>query len=109
MFTIITGSQFGDEGKGKIVDLMTKDYDMIVRFQGGDNAGHTVVVNGKKYKLHLTPSGVLQDARLLIGPGTVVNPQTLSQEFDMLSDNGINVDEHKLGIDAKTSIITVII
>ncbi|KAF5427603.1 MAG: adenylosuccinate synthase, partial [Candidatus Methanomarinus sp.] len=98
-------SQFGDEGKGKIVDLMTKDYDMIVRFQGGDNAGHTVVVNGKKYKLHLTPSGVLQDARLLIGPGTVVNPQTLSQEFDMLSDNGINVDEHKLGIDAKTSII----
>jgi adenylosuccinate synthase len=105
MFTIITGSQFGDEGKGKVVDLMTKDYDMIVRFQGGDNAGHTVVVNGKKYKLHLTPSGVLQDARLLIGPGTVVNPQTLSQEFDMLSDNGINVDEHKLGIDAKTSII----
>lgn len=105
MFTIITGSQFGDEGKGKIVDLMTKDYDMIVRFQGGDNAGHTVVVNGKKYKLHLTPSGVLQDARLLIGPGTVVNPQTLSREFDMLSDNGINVDEHKLGIDAKTSII----
>ncbi|MCD4845621.1 MAG: adenylosuccinate synthase [Methanosarcinales archaeon] len=105
MFTIITGSQFGDEGKGKIVDLMTKNYDIIVRFQGGDNAGHTVVVNGKKYKLHLTPSGVLQDARLLIGPGTVVNPQTLSSEFDMLLDNGINVDEHKLGIDAKTSII----
>jgi len=105
MFTIITGSQFGDEGKGKIVDLMTRDYDLIVRYQGGDNAGHTVVVNGKKYKLHIIPSGVLQDVRLLIGPGTVVNPQTLSEEFDMLSDNGINVDEHKLGIDAKTSII----
>ena len=105
MFTIITGSQFGDEGKGKIVDLMAKDYDLIVRFQGGDNAGHTVVVNGKKYKLHHTPSGVLLDARLLIGPGTVLNPRTLAREFDMLSDNGIMVNEHKLGIDAKTSII----
>jgi adenylosuccinate synthase len=70
MFTIITGTQFGDEGKGKIVDLMAREYDLIVRFQGGDNAGHTVVVDGKKYKLHLTPSGVLFDARLLIGPGT---------------------------------------
>jgi adenylosuccinate synthase len=105
MFTIITGSQFGDEGKGKIVDLMTRDYDLIVRYQGGDNAGHTVVVNGKKYKLHIIPSGVLQDVRLLIGPGTVVNPHILSEEFKMLSDNGIAVDEHKLGIDAKTSII----
>lgn len=105
MFTIITGTQFGDEGKGKIVDLMAGEYDLIVRFQGGDNAGHTVVVNGKKYKLHLTPSGVLFDARLLIGPGTVMNPQTLAKELDTLAEDGTVVDEKKLGIDAKTSII----
>ncbi len=105
MFTIITGSQFGDEGKGKIVDLMAGQYDLIVRFQGGDNAGHTVVVNGKKYKLHLTPSGVLFDARLLIGPGTVMNPQTLAKELDTLAEDGTLVDDKKMGIDAKTSII----
>jgi adenylosuccinate synthase len=105
MFTIITGTQFGDEGKGKIVDLMAKEYDIIVRFQGGDNAGHTVVVGGKKYKLHLTPSGVLFDARLLIGPGTVLNPVTLAKELDTLADEGTFVDENKLGIDAKTSMI----
>ena len=105
MFTIITGTQFGDEGKGKIVDLMAREYDIIVRFQGGDNAGHTVVVDGKKYKLHLTPSGVLFDARLLIGPGTVMNPQTLARELDTLADDGTVVDGKKLGIDAKTSII----
>ncbi|MCL7413304.1 MAG: adenylosuccinate synthase [ANME-2 cluster archaeon] len=105
MFTIITGSQFGDEGKGKIVDLMAGQYDLIVRFQGGDNAGHTVVVNGKVYKLHLTPSGVLYNARLLIGPGTVLNPQTLARELDTLAEDGTMVDEKKLGIDAKTSII----
>lgn len=105
MFTIITGSQFGDEGKGKIVDLMSGQYDLIVRFQGGDNAGHTVVVNGKIYKLHLTPSGVLYNARLLIGPGTVLNPRILARELDALAKDGTMVDEKKLGIDAKTSII----
>ena len=105
MFTIITGTQFGDEGKGKIVDLMTQDYDLIVRFQGGDNAGHTVVVNGKTFKLHVTPSGVLFDARLLIGPGVVLNPMTLATELDTLAEDKISVDDKKLGIDAKTSII----
>jgi adenylosuccinate synthase len=105
MFTIITGTQFGDEGKGKIVDLMTGEYDLIVRFQGGDNAGHTVVVKGKTYKLHVTPSGVLFNARLLIGPGVVLNPQTLAKELDTLAGDNISVDHRKLGIDAKTSII----
>ncbi|MBE0524936.1 MAG: adenylosuccinate synthase [Methanosarcinales archaeon] len=105
MFTIITGTQFGDEGKGKIVDLMTREYDLIVRFQGGDNAGHTVVVKGKTFKLHVTPSGVLFNARLLIGPGVVLNPQTLAKELDTLADDKISVDGKKLGIDAKTSII----
>jgi len=102
MFTILTGSQFGDEGKGKIVDLLAENYDIVVRFQGGDNAGHTVIVGDKTYKLHLTPSGVLFGARLLIGPGVVLNPKVLMSEIESLEAEGI---EANLGIDAKTSII----
>ncbi|HEY9205373.1 MAG TPA: adenylosuccinate synthase [Candidatus Methanoperedens sp.] len=105
MFTIITGAQFGDEGKGKIVDMMASEYDIVARFQGGDNAGHTVVAEGKTYKLHLVPSGVLFDARLLIGPGTVMNPKILMEELSMLSGCGVEMTPAKLGIDAKTSII----
>ncbi len=102
MFTVLTGAQFGDEGKGKIVDLLAENYDIVVRFQGGDNAGHTVVVAGKKYKLHLVPSGALFGKRLLIGPGVVLNPRVLWGEIQDLESEGINVN---LGIDAKTSII----
>lgn len=105
MFTILTGSQFGDEGKGKIVDLMAKDFDLVVRFQGGDNAGHTVVVGDNIYKLHLIPSGVLLDARVLIGPGTVINPEVLVGEIDMLEKSGTVISPQKMGIDAKTTII----
>ncbi len=105
MFTILTGAQFGDEGKGKIVDLISNDYDLVVRFQGGDNAGHTVTVGDDVYKLHLIPSGVLLDARVLIGPGTVLNPEVLLEEIDMLAKSGTKVGLDKLGIDAKTSII----
>lgn len=105
MFTILTGSQFGDEGKGKIVDLLSKDYDLVVRFQGGDNAGHTVKVGENVYKLHLIPSGFLLDSRVLIGPGTVLNPEVLAEEIDMLGKGGVDIPSDKLGIDAKTSII----
>lgn len=102
MFTILTGAQFGDEGKGKIIDLLAENYDVVVRFQGGDNAGHTVVVGGKKYKLHLVPSGAIFGRRLLIGPGVVLNPRVLWDEIQALESEGIKLD---LGIDAKTSII----
>jgi len=102
MFTILTGAQFGDEGKGKIVDLLAENYDIVVRFQGGDNAGHTVVVAGKKYKLHLVPSGAIFGKRLLIGPGVVLNPRVLWGEIQELESEGIKLN---LGIDAKTSII----
>ncbi len=105
MFTIITGTQFGDEGKGKIVDMLASQYDIITRFQGGDNAGHTVIAEGRTLKLHLIPSGVLFDVRLLIGPGTVMNPKILMEELAMLSENGVEVKPAKMGIDAKTSII----
>ncbi|WMW25369.1 adenylosuccinate synthase [Methanolobus sediminis] len=105
MFTIITGAQFGDEGKGKIVDLISGDYDLVVRFQGGNNAGHTVKVGEDVYKLHLIPSGFLLDSRVLIGPGTVVNPEVLAEELDMLADGGIKLDATRVGVDAKASII----
>jgi adenylosuccinate synthase len=102
MFTILTGAQFGDEGKGKVIDLLAENYDVVARFQGGDNAGHTVVVGEKTYKLHLVPSGAIFGARLLIGPGVVLNPRVLWNEVQTLQAEGIKVD---LGIDAKTSII----
>jgi adenylosuccinate synthase len=102
MFTILTGAQFGDEGKGKVIDLLAENYDVVVRFQGGDNAGHTVVVGDKKYKLHLVPSGALFGKRLLIGPGVVLNPRVLLGEIQAMESEGIKLD---LGIDAKTSII----
>ncbi|HII01695.1 TPA: adenylosuccinate synthase [Methanosarcinaceae archaeon] len=105
MFTIITGAQFGDEGKGKIVDLLAKDYDIVARFQGGNNAGHTVKVGDEVYKLHLIPSGILLDARVLIGPGVVLDPEVLAEEIAMLEKHKVRVDASKLGIDAKTSII----
>jgi len=105
MFTIITGAQFGDEGKGKIVDLIAKDYDIVARFQGGNNAGHTVKVGDDIYKLHLIPSGILLNARVLIGPGVALNPEILAEEIMMFEKHGIKVDTRKLGIDAKTSII----
>jgi adenylosuccinate synthase len=105
MFTIITGSQFGDEGKGKIVDLLARDYEIVARFQGGNNAGHTVRVGDEVYKLHLIPSGILLETRVLIGPGVVLNPEVLAEEITMLEKHGIKVDAKKLGIDAKTSII----
>ena len=75
---VVVGTQWGDEGKGKVVDLLGKHVDMVVRYQGGNNAGHTVVVNGKKTVLHLLPSGILnKDALCVIGPGVVLNPFVL--------------------------------
>ncbi|MDD1757756.1 MAG: adenylosuccinate synthase [Methanotrichaceae archaeon] len=102
MFTILTGAQFGDEGKGKITDILAENYDIVVRFQGGDNAGHTIVMGGKKYKLHLVPSGALSNKRLLIGPGVVLNPMVFKSEIKALESEGIELN---LGVDAKTSII----
>jgi len=105
MFTVLTGAQFGDEGKGKIVDYLSESADIIVRFQGGDNAGHTVVIGGKTFKLHLIPSGVFYGKRLLIGPGVVMNPASLKDEINILKKSGINISPRILGIDPKTSIV----
>ena len=90
---VVVGTQWGDEGKGKIVDVLAEKADMIVRFQGGDNAGHTVIVNGKKYVLHLLPSGLLhKDAVCVIGPGVVCNPFVLLEEMDTLEKGGLTCD-----------------
>ena len=94
---VVVGAQWGDEGKGKIVDLLGAKMNMVVRFQGGNNAGHTVVVNGKKTVLHLLPSGILnENALCIIGPGVVVNPLVLQSEIEALEANGMNCDHVKI-------------
>ncbi len=90
---VVVGTQWGDEGKGKIVDVLAEKADLIVRFQGGNNAGHTVVVNGKKHILHLLPSGVLhEDAVCIIGPGVVCNPFVLLEEMATLEKGGLSTN-----------------
>jgi adenylosuccinate synthase len=90
--SIIVGAQWGDEGKGKIVDLLTKEADIVARYQGGANAGHTLVIDGKKYVLHLIPSGILHPtAQCVIGNGVVIDPVALMEEIRMLESYGINI------------------
>lgn len=90
---VVVGTQWGDEGKGKIVDVLASKADMVVRFQGGDNAGHTLVVNGDKHVLHLLPSGVLhEDGMCIIGPGVVCNPFVLLEEMEALQKSGLSTD-----------------
>ena len=101
----VIGSQWGDEGKGKIVHTLAEQSDLVVRFQGGHNAGHTVVTNGKKFKLHLVPSGVIAGKRSLIGAGVVIDPRALKQEIAELKKNGVNITPRILGIDYRASII----
>lgn len=84
---VVIGAQWGDEGKGKITDLLSRSADVVVRYQGGVNAGHTVVVQGQTFKLHLIPSGILYpDTECIIGSGTVIDPQVLIQEIDQLEE-----------------------
>ena len=90
---VVVGTQWGDEGKGKIVDLLTDRVSGVVRFQGGHNAGHTLVIKGQKTVLHLIPSGILRpDIRCLIGNGVVVSPSALIEEMNMLKDAGVPID-----------------
>ena len=89
--TLILGLQWGDEGKGKIVDNLSEKIDLVCRFQGGHNAGHTIKVNGKKTVLHLIPSGILHNnAKCLIGNGVVVALDALDREINELKSRGVN-------------------
>src|SRR5690606_40211311 len=90
---VVTGAQWGDEGKGKIVDLLGERADIVVRFQGGHNAGHTLVIDGRKTVLHLIPSGILHErVRCLIGNGVVLSPEALLEEIDTLEAGGVATD-----------------
>ncbi len=90
---VILGTQWGDEGKGKIVDLLSEQADIVARYQGGANAGHTIVIDGTKYVLHLIPSGILHpDVQCVIGNGVVIDPIALLEEIEMLESMGINID-----------------
>jgi len=91
---VILGTQWGDEGKGKIVDLLTDQASLVARFQGGHNAGHTLVIDGKKTVLHLIPSGILrEDVQCLIGNGVVLSLEALLKEIGGLEDQGVPVRE----------------
>ena len=103
---VIVGAQWGDEGKGKIVDLLSKDIELVVRFQGGNNAGHTVIVDGAKYVLHLVPSGILHPGKIcLIGNGVVLDPIDFVGELDALIKQGIDVSPDRLKLSYKTQLI----
>ncbi len=103
---VVVGAQWGDEGKGKIVDLLTAEVAAIVRFQGGNNAGHTLVVGGTKTVLHLIPSGILHQGKLcLIGNGVVLDPFVFCQELDTLAASGVDVSPSRLRVSRKTHII----
>ena len=89
--TVVVGAQFGDEGKAKITDLLAQNADFITRFQGGSNAGHTVVANGKKYAFHLVPSGILYENKIcMIGAGCVIKPDDLKNEIDGIINQGVS-------------------
>lgn len=102
----MVGTQWGDEGKGKIVDLLTRYADYIVRFQGGNNAGHTLVVEGKKFIFHLIPSGILyEDKHCFIGNGVVLDPGVLLEEMEELAANGLPVTPQRLTISERAHLI----
>ena len=102
---VVIGTQWGDEGKGKVVDLLTDKADAVVRFQGGHNAGHTLVIQGRKTVLHLIPSGILRDnVRCLIGNGVVLSPSALLEELEMLESGGIDA-RVRMGISESCPVI----
>ena len=103
---IVIGTQWGDEGKGKIVDLLSSEADTIVRFQGGHNAGHTLVVGDKIFKLSLLPSGIIRENKIaVIGNGVVLDPWKLLEEIEQLSSRGIKIDSERLIISENTPLI----
>ncbi len=105
--TVLIGAQWGDEGKGRVADWLAGQADVVARYAGGDNAGHTVAVEDKTFKLHLIPSGILYPGAVcILGAGTVINPLTLLREMADLDKSGIKVTPDRLFIDARAHIIT---
>ena len=103
---VVIGSQWGDEGKGKIVDWLSERAQMVVRFQGGHNAGHTLVVDGVTYKLSLLPSGVVRGGKLsIIGNGVVINPHALMDEIARIKEQGVSITPDNLKIAENATLI----
>ncbi|HEX9017754.1 MAG TPA: adenylosuccinate synthase [Anaerolineaceae bacterium] len=104
---IIVGAQWGDEGKGRIVDMLSAPAEIVARYNGGDNAGHTVTVGSQTFKLHLIPSGIIHPhTTAVIGNGVVINPETLLAEIEMLRSYGVGIDEHRLRLSHAAHLIT---
>lgn len=106
MNTVVVGAQWGDEGKGKIIDILSEKADIIIRYQGGNNAGHTVIVQGVEFIFHLIPSGILhKDKVCVIGNGVVVDPEALLKEIDGLKAKGVKINDDNLKISDQAHII----
>ena len=98
---VVVGSQWGDEGKGKIVDWLSEQADVVIRFQGGHNAGHTLVIDGVTYKLRLLPSGIVRKGKIsIIGNGVVVDPWALLEEIEEIKSKGVEVNVNNFIISA---------
>src|SRR5690606_13158083 len=94
---VVVGSQWGDEGKGKITDFLAESAEVVARYQGGNNAGHTILINDRKYKLHLIPSGIFyKDKVCVIGNGMVINPAALIEEIEYIHENGFTTDNLRI-------------
>src|SRR5713226_10547484 len=103
---VVVGAQWGDEGKGKIVDWLSEQADIVVRFQGGHNAGHTLVIDGTTYKLSLLPSGVVRPGKLsVIGNGVVVDPWALLEEIEAIAAKGVHVTPANLKLADNAALI----
>ncbi len=103
---VVIGSQWGDEGKGKIVDWLSSEADIIIRFQGGHNAGHTLVIDGKTYKLRLLPSGIVRKNKIsIIGNGVVVDPWALVDEIEEIKNKGVDINEENLFLSESATLI----
>jgi len=103
---VVVGTQWGDEGKGKIVDWLSSEADVVVRYQGGHNAGHTLVIDGKVYKLRLLPSGIVRKNKIsIIGNGVVVDPWALVEEINEIKNKGVNINEENLYLSEAATLI----
>ena len=103
---VVVGSQWGDEGKGKIVDWLSENADVIIRFQGGHNAGHTIVINDKTYKLNLLPSGIVRKDKIsIIGNGVVIDPWALINEIEQIEKLGIKINNENLYVADNATLI----
>src|SRR5699024_6643316 len=103
--TVVVGTQWGDEGKGKITDFLSEDADIIARFSGGNNAGHTIQFGGETYKLQLVPSGIVYDDKIsLLGNGVVIDPISLIKERDGLIERGISVHTLRISNGAQVTL-----